>query len=123
LLLLPFTLCSLRAVTQSTGNTLAAAALALRHREPICGGGLDEVFAALEAMGDSLCDEAAVVLGAGGKIELPIAERQARRCVSIGASASDVVEPGAAHAVSDPLTPPRTLQALCSDLSVPAPLA
>ncbi len=76
----------------------------------------DEVHDALEAEGEQLSIEAAVAVGGGGRILMPVGERQARTEV-----ADDVAI--AARGTGLSALQPRTLQDICSDILIPPALA
>ncbi len=104
------------------GNTLAAAAATLHPRIQLSDGNgsemsRDEVYAALEAGGEQLSVDAAVALGGGGRILMPVGEREALRGMADDADAAAASDAGS-YALQ-----PRTLQDICSDILIPPALA
>ncbi len=60
----------------------------------------------------------AVAVGGGGRIVLPVREREARR-----GEFADAAAAAAASSVDSSLLQPRTIQDICSDATIPPPLA
>ncbi len=111
--------------THASGNALATAAAALHVRLQSCvneGGRLraltiDDVYALLEAGAQEISCDAAVCVGGGGRIAMPVGEREAQST----ATGSDA--DAAADADDAAKQRPRTIHDICSDCSIPPSLA
>jgi hypothetical protein len=110
--------------TRFLGNALAAAVAALRPRFQMsdADGGrpkaetVDDVYAMLEDAAQEISVDAAISLGGGGRIAMPVSEREARRKARDGDADAHTLHAGGG------LELPRTIQDICSDSSIPPSL-
>jgi hypothetical protein len=80
---------------------------------------IDEVYAMLEGGAQEISADAAVSVGGGGRIAMPVGEREAQRT----ARGSDADANADADAARVGGTRPRTIPDICSDSSIPPSLA
>ncbi len=85
-------------------------------------------YAALEGGGEGVDVEAAVALGGGGRVLMPVAEREPQRGVAAAASTAAAAAAAAAATASACVgsnlpVPSRSLLDICSDPLIPPHLA
>jgi hypothetical protein len=76
---------------------------------------IDDAYAMLEGGAQEISADAAVSLGGGGRIAMPVGEREAQRTATGCDADADAARVGG--------TRPRTIPDICSDSSIPPSLA
>ena len=90
---------------------------------------IDDVYAVLEAGAQGISCDAAVCVGGGGRIAMPVGEREAQSTATgsdadaAAAAAAAAADAAAAAADADAEQRPRTIHDICSDCSIPPSLA